>query len=696
MENIKLIFSASPWYILLSILVGLFYAWALYQKKSNWSKQINLSLAFLRFVVATIICLLLFLNPLLRQITTKIEKPTVVFAIDNSQSIAATTPQEQLKKLLIFLQKVSKTLQNEEVEIDIQYFDNQTTPETWAKIPFTYPQTNLSDLLTNIRNNYENQNLDKVILVSDGIYNQGLSPAYLQYQVPVFTLALGDPTPKKDLKLQAVLANKIAYLGNRFPVVADIENIGYPNKTVTAYLSQNGRILDKKTVTFQNTGDIEQVTFYTEASQKGMQHYVVSVDILEGEFSTQNNSRDVYVEVIDGQEKILIIAATPHPDIKALRTVIEKNDNYKFYLHIPNLNKLPQEKFDLVIFHQVPNVLGKGNNLVAELKKKGTPIWFILGGQTDVNSFNQLNNTLKISGRSGQLDEVQAVLEGSFDKFIIDKELTQVILPELPPLTVIFGEYAVGNSAEVLFKQKVGNITTEKPLLILNQNNQEHIAILAGEGIWHWRLEEFALHKEQDLVDEIILKTIQFLTTKEDKRKLRVYPVANEFYDFEKVIFETEIYNDLYEKIYGPKVSLKISTTGSPIKSYNFTPSAGNSRFEISELPKGVYQYTATATIKGKTETASGEFTVRNLQLEALNYTADHNLLKQVAKNTKGEFFLPNETEKLQKRILETKKPNLLHSTEDLKELLNLKWIFFLLVGLATLEWATRKYQGSY
>ena len=53
-----------------------------------------------------------------------------------------------------------------------------------------------------------------------------------------------------------------------------------------------------------------------------------TIDFLSGEFSNRNNRQDVYVEVIDGKEKILLLALAPHPDVKALKSIIEKNENY--------------------------------------------------------------------------------------------------------------------------------------------------------------------------------------------------------------------------------------------------------------------------------------------------------------------------------------------------------------------------------
>jgi hypothetical protein len=693
MERMNLITQNSPWWFLACVAVGALYAFALYQRESAWSPLVNRSLAGLRFTVVTAICILLLLNPLLRQVSNQEERPTVVFAVDNSQSVGTVLGKNTVQQLYTGLDKIAEKLRASGVETDIQFLDNTATAKQVSTIPVNFPSSNLSNLLNTIKNNYENRNLDKVVLISDGIFNQGISPLFQAYNFPVHTLALGDTTPKRDIRLQAVLANKVAYLGNQFPVVAEIENVGFPNRIITAYLMQNGVILDKKTVSFKGDGDIQQVTFYTTAKQKGIQHYVVSVDVLEGEFTPNNNARDVYIEVIDGKEKILVVAANPHPDLKALRSAIERNENYSFDLYIPGVNQYKPEKYDLVIYHQIPSIHRLGNETIAQFKDASQ--LFILGSQSDLNEFNRIYKDAKVVGRIGRTDLVTPVYNKNFAKFTFENQKSN-LFDKLPPVNVPFGDYQISNAAEPILYQRVGNVSTEKPLLIVSQSGTKKSAVLMGEGIWQWRLEEFSRSNSHESFDELINKLIQYLSTKEDKRKLRVYPINNEFYDFEKVVFESEIYNDIYERVYDQKINLSLTDEKGKTSTYSFTPSVGNTRFEISGLSKGVYRFEAVAEMKGNVERAIGEFTVRDMQLEALTNTADHNLLRQLSEKTGGKFFLSNQLASLEQDLLKNRKPNLLHSTESLSEMIKLKWLFFLLFLLASVEWAARKYLGSY
>ena len=88
MNKLSLLFESSPWLIGVGVLIGLAYAAVLYfRTKTPWGKNINYVLAVFRFLMVTQLTLLLF-GPLIRQIKNSIESPTIIFAIDNSQSIS--------------------------------------------------------------------------------------------------------------------------------------------------------------------------------------------------------------------------------------------------------------------------------------------------------------------------------------------------------------------------------------------------------------------------------------------------------------------------------------------------------------------------------------------------------------------------------------------------------------------------------
>ncbi|TAF94762.1 MAG: VWA domain-containing protein [Cytophagia bacterium] len=689
----EIIFQSSPWYVGFCLLLGAVYAFLLYQPAPAWSKQINWLLAFLRGALVSLIAFLL-LAPLLRSIQTRTDKPKVVLAIDNSESLVNYGP-----KWLPELAKLRENLAEAGLEVTTQTLNNENLQAELPSLRFDQRSSNLSELLSNAKNNYEGRNLTDVVLLTDGISNQGLTPTFGTYPFRVHTVGIGDTLPKRDVSLKAITANKIAYLGNQFPIQADIVASGFAGRTVGVTLKQNGNPVARQVITFKQNNDFQQVTFQTTSNLKGVQHYVVEVEALSGEFTTKNNRRDVYLDIVDGKEKILLLALAAHPDLKAIRSIIERNLNYELDIKIMGLNPnmdLSGTKYDLIILHQLPDYFNVGSDILNKLlQRDNTPVFFILGNQSNASAVTKLNGALNISAGAGQIDKVTGRFNANFNLLNLDPEKLQII-EKLPPLTVPFGEYGVRPGAEVVLLQNVGNVKTNKALLALNTAGPRKSAVLAGEGIWQWRMEEYALTEKQEAVDELLLKVMQLISVKEDKRKFRVYPLQNEINVGERAAFETEIYNDIYEKTYGQSVRLEITDERGKMSAYTYTNTQENSRFERSGLAEGLYRYKATTSINGKIENAEGQFVVRDLQLEALNLTADFGMLRQLSNQTGGKFSLAAQLETLQTYLINNKAPSRLDSTEDLSELIQQKWLFFLLLLLVTTEWGIRKYQGSY
>ncbi|GGD49045.1 hypothetical protein GCM10011514_11500 [Emticicia aquatilis] len=692
----EFIFQSSPWFILLCLLAGGIYAFILYQNKKTFSPLQNRVLAIIRGLLVSLLAFLL-INPLLRNNKSTIEKPTVVLAVDNSSSMTHGG-QAKLEALKKNLQQLKESIEAKGASVEIQSLDEETDNQNISDIKFTKKRSDLSQMLANIKSSYEGRNLTDVILVSDGIANEGISPTYGKYNFNIHAVGLGDTTQKRDVKLNAIYANRIAYLSNKFPIQAEVSSYGFQGKSTTVLLKQAGNVVDKQVVSFEKQDDLKQVTFYVTAQQKGMQRFTVEVVPLNAEFSTKNNAKDAYIDIVDGKEKVLLVALAPHPDVKALKSIIEKNDLYELTIKIvqsDDLNQIGSQPFDVLILHQLPDIYGMGGNVVSRLLAQGKPTLFVLGNQTNITSFNGMQQTLSIAAQAGKADKVTAKFNNNFNLFNLDGDKLS-LLERLPPILAPFGDYKPTAGSEIILYQRVGSLTTPKPLLIANTTSARKSAVLAGEGLWLWRLEEFSLTDKQEIIDEVLMKTLQLISVKDDKRKLRVYPISPDFSIDEKVIFENEAYNDIYERIYNQDIKLDITDEKGKVRSFSYTTTKDNSRFEITGLPEGVYRYKASTQVLGKGEIVDGQFIVRNTDLENLNTTADFNMLRTLATQNNGKFFVANQLEKLKDFLSSNKAPDKVTSVEEMNEFINMKWVFFVLLLLATVEWGVRKYLGSY
>jgi hypothetical protein len=695
MDKFKILTEHSPWFILLCLLLGFGYAWLLYQKNAPWNKAINRILFGFRWVLVTILCLLL-LGPFVKYFRNYIEKPVIVFAIDNSQSVPISNDTNTLKSIKEKLSSLAKELKKKDMDVELQLLNKPASTEDLKSLKFDNPTTNLSQLLKDIQSNYENRNLAGTILISDGIFNQGIAPTYNQYNFPIHTVGLGDTIPRRDINVKSVYYNKIAYAGNKFPLLSEIYNIGFKGENVNVTLKQNGKVIDKKTIKLSRENGIAEVEFYHTAEEKGLQHYTIEAEPLKSEFTFKNNIQHIYIEIIEGRQSILLVALTPHPDIKAIKSAIDTKQNYLLDIYIPGILQLKDNiKYDLVIFHQLPDNANTARNVIDKYMKDNSSVFFIVGPQTNVNYLNTIQNILTINTRAGQKDLVTPSLNKEFEKFKVENNETSII-NAYPPLAVGFGEYKVKENSDIILYQKIGNTVSTKPLLVINSNKEKKIGILCGEGIWEWRLREFQDTKDTKVFDEFISNIVQYMASKEDKRKFRVYPINNQFLISDRVIFEAETYNDLYEKIYGQKIDLKITDEKGSAIAYSFINNENTSRFEAKGLKPGIYKYYATCKLDGKIEGSGGEFTVREILLEALSTTADHNLLRMLSAESKGKFYPASDIDRLVEDMKKSEGINIIHTNEEFVEAINLIWLFFLLLALASTEWFLRRYKGGY
>jgi hypothetical protein len=440
--------------------------------------------------------------------------------------------------------------------------------------------------------------------------------------------------------------------------------------------------------------------FQPQADEKGIQKLDIQIDVKEGEHNKRNNRTSVFVEVVEGRKKILVVAPAPHPDIKALREVIDKNPNYEFLIHIPRVEEQQQsvlqpEQIDLVIFHQAPDLGGRTRELFQKFVNTKTSLWLILGQQSDLFQLSRNKMPLRVDAMPRDYDEVTPVINPSFSNFLISAEANSII-PEYPPASVHFGKVQVPLSATPLLFQRVGSITTEKPLLAIDIQDSRKIAIMLGEGMWRWRLNEFDRTENTVAFDELIGKLIQYLSTTDDKRKFRSYPVQQEFSDTEPVVFESQVYNDIYEPVYGNDIDIEVTDDLGQKKQYSYTTGAGNIRYSIGGLKEGVYRYKSKTVINQKTEEVRGEFAVVQRQAELQNLTADFDLLKKLSEQTGGKFYEASNVASLGTELSRVEARGIIHSEENYQALINIKAVFWLLLILVAAEWFLRKYYGSY
>ena len=394
----QIIFQYPIWFLLLALVAGVAYALGMYLREKRTAEMplwMVRGLAAVRGITIFILVVLL-IGPLIQSVSKRTEKPIVVIAQDNSSSIplnsdSAFYRNEYLEGLASLRSELSG-----DYEVQSYVFGSKTieseTPD------FSDGRTDMSDLFAELDNVYANRNVGAIILASDGLYNRGRDPIYspLHLTAPVYTIALGDTSVKRDIILKKVDHNRYAYLGNEFPVDITIEAEKFQGKSVTVQLSGENGILWEQRVNINNNSFRKVLSAKLKAEKPRLNRIRASVSVLNGELSRSNNTQDFFVEVLDGRQKVLILAANPHPDVAAIKRSISGNDNYEVDAFVLGEKELNTEQYDLIILHQLPQTGGKGRTEMDKVRASSVPVFCIVGGKTDLHWFKRYE--LRIAG----------------------------------------------------------------------------------------------------------------------------------------------------------------------------------------------------------------------------------------------------------------------------------------------------------
>lgn len=647
-----------------------------------------------RSVVITLISFLL-MSPMLRLTSRSIEKPLIIFAQDNSRSITALPDSSFYKNE--YPEMIRKMQDELSGDFELRTFTFGEMLSDTSHIDFSENATAFSPLFDELKSRFANRNIGALILASDGIYNKGSDPLHAagRLNYPVYTIAMGDTNIRRDVIVSKVNYNRIAYLGNSFPVEVIVNANRCSGASANLSLTLNGNMVSSKPLSITDDRFTSSVVFMADATRPGVMHYRISASSVSGEVNTDNNSMDIYIEVLDARDKVLILAGAPHPDVAALKQSVEGNRNYEAEVVMLNDFSGTVNQYGLVILHQVP-FRGKPIPEFLRTSNAALPsLLYILGANSDLQAFNSLKSGVSVLQTISKSDDAHPLLSTDFSLFTPGENIRRM-LNAYPPLSVPFAEYRFNAPMQTLFYQKIGNVPTSKPLLTFNTVSQNKTGVLCGEGIWRWRLHNYMINSEHEAFDDIVNRILQYLGAREDRSRFRIY-CENVFGGNEPVVMEAEVYNDAYEAVNDADVELVI--TGPDGKKYNYTFGRSGKGYYLQAglFPPGEYTYIATVKTGGKLLSKSGMFSVSRLNLEYLSLTADHRTLFNLANSHNGEMLYPADISLLPAKIKAREDIKAVSYTHrSLSDLVNLFWVLLLILLLIGAEWVMRKMNGTY
>lgn len=651
-------------------------------------------LSTLRFISFFIIAFLL-LSPFIKNLKKITRNPVIITLWDNSESIVSTPDSTTIRNNIEKIrEELNNQLSSKYSVIEYSFGEETNSLET---LSFAEKKTDYSEAINAVINNHFNENIGALIIVGDGINNQGKNPLNLLNEVnfPIYTVGFGDTTEIVDSRIQDIYVNRTSFSGNKFPVEIDAQFSKLKGVPIKLSVVQDNKEITSIIVTPPTQNYFFSQTFILDAGTAGLKHFTVLTETVTNERNIKNNRSEFVINVLEQKQKILILSDGPHPDIGAIKNTLDLQTTYDVSVFTEEPYPSNLTDFNLLILNQLPTSRNSVAEILTNAQKSRLPVLFMIGNKTFIPQLNALSQGVTISTLAGSGEEAQAIINKSYATFKLSDDFIEMS-QRFPPLLAPFAEYELQDGFTPLFYQKIMTIETAKPLMATGTINGRKTGFIFGEGIWRWRLFNYYQNQNHALFNELVNQLVQYLALRQNEDNFMVdyNPVYAETDD---IVFKAEVYNDAFESINTSEVTLNLENSQGEELEYTFDVQGENYFLNAGHLPMGDYTFEAEVKIGEQTFKETGQFTITPVNFENLDLRANHNLLYQLSSESGGQFYFPRESSELINTVLNSNK---LKATSYFQEMinimLNLKWLFFVILVLLSVEWFLRKFWGIY
>jgi uncharacterized membrane protein len=307
------------------LLAGLFYARAfgVLERRQRWT------LFSLRVAAILLVVLLLF-RPVFSYTKALKERPSLVFAVDQSASMSIaddaagkTRFQQASDQVAAWWPKLA-----DDFDLHLLTFSDRVWKlDDVRRLATGVPDgkaTSLSRALRAAAGQVPKKDLEAVILLSDGIHNTARSPLEVAgalgsvvHAVGVGASLRGDAS-YRDIQVTGVDCPDRLMLNNMAKITASIEGIGLDGRVTQVVLEDDGQQISQAELTLDNVEGPQEVAFQFRPTVKGRHGYTVRVAPAGEERIKENNQRTAIALVVEPGIRVLYIEGTLRAEYGAL------------------------------------------------------------------------------------------------------------------------------------------------------------------------------------------------------------------------------------------------------------------------------------------------------------------------------------------------------------------------------------------
>ena len=707
-DSLNISFTFNLLFLVLNFIFIIIYTILIYQNTiPPISKSFKVFLIFIRTLSLILIVFLIF-EPILT-IRHKLQvEPITLICVDNSKSIVVSDSSTRSEKIIKTIKDLSNSIDGGKEILTFGSKVREISRDSLALLNFAENLTNYSMLFNRIKG--LNKNIASIVILSDGIINDGINPIYTAEKlgIPFYTIGIGDTIITDDIGVKNVLFNEYIYAEKPTVIKAIIINKGFASRSVISALYEDSKLIEQKSIELSKTG-INNVEFNYTPKESGEKKMNVVVSQLKGETNFTNNRQIFFVKVLNNKLKVLMLIGSPSSDASFIKNSLIKDHNLQVkaitqisgnsFLEKNNRTELI-DSADILFLVGFPSKMTPQDlfdRTIRAIREKNKPFFISLSPGIDYNRLKLMERDLPftLTQISQGFLPVQPEITDISNALLNNNSSDPVNdWNNLPPAYKSNIDFIPKPESRVLAKTKIRNIPVNAPLILTRKfGNQLSLAVLAKD-IWKWKLQ--TAEKKLDLFDHFILNSVKWLNTKSDQRQINIKTRKRLYSLGEPVEFTAQIYDNTYNPVDNAEVKIKIYQ---PDEEYevNMTSIGGGIYEGTSEVNKpGDYQFEGNVRIGssslGKT---SGKFSIGDIELEKIETSLNRSFLTYLSNTTLGDYYSIEDYENLKIRL---KSDNLRNIREKITtseiNLWAYEWFLLVIIILFSLEWFFRKRTG--
>ncbi len=546
---------------------------------------------------------------------------------------------------------------------------------------------------------------------------------------PLLLIGVGDRTLFKDVAVRSIQSPPFAFKNVPTSLSAAISAVGFAGQRVTVKLMEGGRLLSVQTVEIGGADVETNVTFSWVPRSLGSRVLTVEAGEYTGEVTTQNNRKDVTLDVGRDRFRVLYICGQPgfeyaflrhqfksDPAVELVTFVILRNaanvvsvpDSELSLIPFPTQDVLINQmaSFDLVVFEEfayqlyglMPSVLQAIRRKVEEggsfLLMGGPEIFGPGSGYAIPGVYDMIPVQFGASEVSALPEpaalEVKAPshpilrLEGNAER-------NREIWAALPPLDDAALLPGAKPGATVLASVRSGG--RDYPVLTVWKRGRGRVAALSTRTTWRWAMLSGKKDNTSFAYQQFWKNMVLWLTHSDEFKNVRVDLEGKEVRMGETQPLRVWVYDDYFKPISDVDVRIQITR-----------PDGSQENIETHPETTGVYAAPFEARQWGETEAQAWvlrggkrfgqdriKFRVVESHLEEEDLRPDFALLKEMAHATGGKFVPANE---FSNAVFEAFNEEVTRTVGRKILVWNSPWLLSALLILLIVEWALRKRRG--